>query len=87
MKRNGFEDWHLLNKEMNKGNLPKDIADWFIAHRNADNPEERAWFVHYFIFLHPETENVDKISNRDHNWDYVAQARIKREALANKQSS
>ncbi len=76
MRVHGHVDWHEFNKEMNKGNLPQAIKDWFIAHKEAENAEERAWFVWYFIFLHPE-ENINKLSNKDKQWDYVEQCRIK----------
>lgn len=64
MKKYGHTDWHKFDKVMKQGNLPQEIKDWFVAHKDADNPEERSWFVWYFVFLHPE-ENIDKLSNRD----------------------
>ena len=80
MESHGHVDWHEFNKEMTKGNLPDEIKKWFIDHKDAENSEERSWFVWYFIFSHPE-ENTDKIGNRDMGWDYVEQSRIKREGL------
>jgi glycosyltransferase involved in cell wall biosynthesis len=79
MRRHGHVDWHEFNKEVTKGNLPQDIKNWFIAKKDSENPQERAWFVHYFIFMHPE-ENVGQLSNRDKSFDYVEQCRLKREA-------
>lgn len=79
MSKNGFEDWHDFNRTMEAGHIPYSIKDWFIEHKDADNPEIRAWFVYYFIFLHPE-ENTDNIYNRDKDWDYLKQARFKRES-------
>lgn len=70
MKCYGFYDWHVLDEKMKEGNLPEEITDWFIEHKEAENPEERSWFVWYCIFLHPE-ENKNKISNRDYQWDYT----------------
>lgn len=80
MKKYGFLDWHELNKVMDKGELPDEICQWFIANRNDDNPERAAWFIHYFILLHPEL-NTQRISSERHNrytWDYVEQCRAKR---------
>ena len=76
----GYQDWHLFNKAMDAGNIPQEIKDWFIAHKDANNPEERSWFMHYFIFKHPE-ENVLQISNRDKSWDYLIKCREKRNGL------
>ena len=76
MRRYNFLDWHLLDKEMDKGYLPEEIVHWFIQHRDADNPEERSWFVYYLILKHPE-ENIAYLSNRDRQWDYIEQCRIK----------
>lgn len=78
MKKHGFEDWHEFNKVMLEGTVPPEIKNWFIEHKDAENPEERSWFVLYFIWLHPE-QNIDKVGNRDKEWDYVEQARRKRE--------
>lgn len=70
MQKYGHYDWHEFNKYMVNGNLPKEIKDYFIAKKDDENPELRAWFVDYFIFKHPE-ENVDKIGNVDMEWDYA----------------
>lgn len=64
MEKYGHTDWHKFNKVMDAGQVPDEICQWFIDHRNSKNPEERAWFVHYFIFKHPEL-NVKKLSNID----------------------
>jgi glycosyltransferase involved in cell wall biosynthesis len=73
MSKYGFEDWHEFNKAMEKGGLPDEIKDWMIDHRNADNPEEAAYFIYYFVWLHP-AENIDKLNSERHSrytWDYV----------------
>lgn len=77
MRRHGHVDWHELRKVMEKGGIAPEIKEWMIANKDNDNPEQRAWFVHYFIFLHPE-ENIDKVSNKDKTWDYVEQCRLKK---------
>jgi dimeric dUTPase (all-alpha-NTP-PPase superfamily) len=77
MRKYGYEDWHLFNKDMVKGNIPEEVKRWFIDHRDSENSDERSNFVHYFIFLHP-SENILHISNRDKEWDYVEKCRIKR---------
>lgn len=45
---------------------------WFIDHREDENPEAAAWFVHYFVHLHPE-ENTNRLRSNKYNadWDYV----------------
>lgn len=70
MDGHGFKDWHDLDRAMVTGNLPSDITDWFIDHRNDENPEARAWFIWYFVYLHPE-ENVNHLGNSDRDWNYV----------------
>lgn len=77
MRKYGHVDWHEFNKCMEAGNLPQEIKDWFIAHKDAENPEERAWFVWYFIFRHPE-ENILQISNKDKQFNYVELSRLKK---------
>lgn len=74
MKKYGWIDWHEFNKAMVKGNLPQEIKDWFIANKDDDNPEKRAYFMTYFIWLHPN-ENVDQVSNRDKQWNYLEQCK------------
>lgn len=64
MGKYGYLDWHVFNKVMDAGQVPEEITKWFIDHKDAENPEERAWFVHYFIMKHPEL-NTDRITNRD----------------------
>lgn len=64
MQKYGFLDWHRFDKIMAAGTVPQEIVDWFIAHKDAENPEERSWFVHYLILTRPEL-NVTRISNRD----------------------
>lgn len=66
MQKFGFLDWHRFDQVMNEGTVPQEIVEWFVAHRNADNPEERSWFVHYLVLLHPEL-NVNSVSNRDND--------------------
>ncbi len=77
MRRHGHIDWHEFRKVMEAGNLDPEIKKWFIENKDNDNPEMRAWFMHYFIFLHPN-ENIDKLSNRDREWDYLEQCRLKK---------
>jgi len=79
MDKDGYQDWHELNKYMEGGHISYAMKDWFIEHKDAENPEEAAWFIYYFIFLHPE-ENVDKISCERHErytWDYLSRANKK----------
>ena len=76
MQKHGHYDWHEFHKAVVKGCLPQEIKDWFISKKDDENPELRAWFVDYFIFRHPN-ENVDKVSNKDMEWDYVAKSRAK----------
>ena len=64
MQKYGFLDWHKFDKLVTAGTVPQEIVDWFIAHKDAANPEERAWFVWYLIVLHPEL-NTGKLSNVD----------------------
>ncbi len=64
MKKYHYLDWHLFDTVMTAGEVPKEIVDWFIEHRNADNPEERSWFVWYLKILHPEL-NTSCYINRD----------------------
>jgi len=64
MKRHGFLDWHRFDQIMEEGIVPQEIVEWFIAHKDADNPEERAWFVHYLVLLHPAL-NIQRVTNRD----------------------
>ena len=72
MKRHGYKDWHVLKKVMDAGEVPHEIQSWFIDHRNDDNPEASAWFVHYFVSLYPE-QNEEKLRSDRYNvdWDYV----------------
>jgi len=77
MKKYGHVDWHEFNKEITAGGLPDEIKGWFIDHRNAESPEERSWFIWYFVFLHPE-ENVDKLDALDKVWNYVEESLLKR---------
>lgn len=77
MKRNGFFDWHDFHKTMESGNISDEIKEWMILNKEAENPEEAAYFIYYFVFLHPE-ENINKISCDRHNrytWDYVLKTR------------
>lgn len=64
MKKYGWLDWHEFDKIMTHGMVSQEIVDWFIAHKDAANPEERAWFVWYLIILHPEL-NTGRLSNID----------------------
>jgi hypothetical protein len=76
MDKYGFQDWHDFNRYMEKGNIAAEIKDWFIAHKEAENPEEASYFIWYFIFRHPE-ENIARISCERYDrytWDYVARA-------------
>ena len=73
-----YYDWHEFNKVMEAGQVPEEVCQWFIDHKEAESPEERAWFVWYFIFRHPEL-NTQKLSNRDKDWDYVQVSKAKRE--------
>ncbi len=77
MKQFGYLDWHEFSKVMDAGTVPEPIVKWFIDHKDHDNPEVRAWFVHYLIFLHP-TLNKDQVSNKDKQWDYVQQCQLKK---------
>jgi len=73
VEKYGFKDWHDFDTYMQHGSIEQEIKDWFIAHKDADNPEEAAWFIWYFIFLHPE-ENIDKTSSVKYDrytWDYA----------------
>jgi glycosyltransferase involved in cell wall biosynthesis len=82
MSRHGYEDWHEFHKAMIAGNLPKEITDWFVAHRNDENPEVCAYWIYYYLWLYPE-ENVEKLNCERHSrytWDYVIRAREKKNA-------
>ena len=60
----GFKYFYEFEAYMKKGNIDQLFKDWFIRHKDSDNPELRSWFVSYFMFLHP-AENKDSISNKD----------------------
>ena len=80
MSKHGYYDWHEFNKAMDKGNLPSEITDWFIDHKEDENPEALSYFIHYYIFKHPE-ENIQKISCERHNrytCDYLTRAQEKK---------
>ena len=75
----GYEDWHDFDRAMKVGNLPQSIKDWFIEHRNDENPEVCAYFLYYFIWLHPE-ENINHTNCEKHErytWDYLERAHSK----------
>jgi len=74
MMKYDYLDWHVLNRDMISGTIPDELKEWFITHKDDDNPEARAWFVHYFIFTHPE-QNMLSISNRDKTWNYLENCR------------
>lgn len=76
MSSHGYEDWHEFNRAMESGNLPQDMKNWFISHKDDENPEAAAWFIWYFIWLHPE-ENLSRLSSNKYErytWDYVSKA-------------
>ena len=52
MRKYGYLDWHLFDKVMTAGQVPQEVLDWFIAHKDAINPEEGSWYKWYKI-LHP----------------------------------
>jgi glycosyltransferase involved in cell wall biosynthesis len=54
MKKYNYLDWHLFDKVMTAGTVPKEILEWFKVHKDATNPEERAWYEWYVKILHPE---------------------------------
>jgi hypothetical protein len=77
MKKYNHLDWHEFNKLMTKGNLDQEIKDWFIAHKDSENPEAASYFIWYFIFLHPE-ENIKHLSSERYNrytWNYLELAK------------
>jgi hypothetical protein len=79
MKRHGYLDWHVFKKVMDKGTVADEIKQWFIDHRDDANPEAAAWFVHYFVNLHPE-QNTNKLNSDTIykvSWDYVLNERTK----------
>jgi len=81
MSRHGHKDWHEFNKVMETGNLPQDIKDWFVTHRNDENPEVCAYWIYYYLWLHSE-ENVEKLNCERHSrytWDYVSRANEKKD--------
>ncbi len=47
------EFWQL-EKHLRAGTVPEDLTEWFILYRNDENTEVRAFFVVYYILLHPE---------------------------------
>lgn len=78
----GYEDWHDFNQAMEGGDLPQDMKDWFIEHRNDENPEKASYFLYYYIWLHPE-ENIQKLGSDRYDrytWDYLTNAQEKRNA-------
>jgi glycosyltransferase involved in cell wall biosynthesis len=77
MNSYNFEDWHDFIKVMEKGNIPEVLKDWFVAHKDDENPEAAAYFIYYFVFLHPH-ENITRISSDKYNrytWDYTLNCR------------
>jgi hypothetical protein len=73
MSKYGYKDWHVFNKVMEVGNLPSEITDWFVTHKDDENPEAASWFLYYYIWLHPE-ENTKKLGSDRYDrytWNYV----------------
>jgi glycosyltransferase involved in cell wall biosynthesis len=60
----GFQYFYQFAEYMKKGNIDPVFKDWFIRHKDDENPEARSWFVSYFMFLNPQ-ENVDHLENKD----------------------
>jgi len=65
----GFKYFHEFSEYIKAGNIDQVFKDWFIKHKDDDNPEARSWFVSYFVFLHPEENpgigNIDLEYNKD----------------------
>jgi glycosyltransferase involved in cell wall biosynthesis len=64
----GFVYFYQFLEYMQKGNIYSSFKQWFIEHKEDENPEARSWFVSYFMFLHPE-ENISGLSNKDVEYD------------------
>jgi glycosyltransferase involved in cell wall biosynthesis len=60
----GFTYFYQFLEYMRNGNIDIIFKEWFIAHKEDENPEARSWFVSYFLLLHPE-ENVLYLGNKD----------------------
>jgi hypothetical protein len=59
----GITEFWQLEKHLRDGTVPDNITEWFILYRNDGSTEFRAFFVVYYILLHPELNtamgNVD----------------------------
>jgi glycosyltransferase involved in cell wall biosynthesis len=63
-KESGFDYFYQFAEYLKKGNIDPKFKQWFIDHKDDENPEARSWFASYFVFLHPH-ENTAKLSNKD----------------------
>jgi glycosyltransferase involved in cell wall biosynthesis len=80
VEKYGYQDWHEFNRYMEAGNIAQEIKDWFLVHKDHENPEICSYFLYYFLWLHPE-ENINKVSSEKYDrytWDYLARAKIKK---------
>lgn len=65
----GLKTWNDMRAICRRGNLPQDLKDWLVAHRNDNDDnsdsEVREFFKWYFDVLHPEenTGNWESVPN------------------------
>lgn len=62
-RRHGIEYFHDMAKRMREGTVPRECVEWIVRYKDADNAEMRAYFITYFVLMHPELNYG--LSNRD----------------------
>jgi glycosyltransferase involved in cell wall biosynthesis len=62
-KKHNLELFADIAQLMRKGTVPEELENWFIENRDSDNPEVRAYFICYFVYLYPEKNQGH--ANRD----------------------
>ncbi len=62
---NLFDDFY---KAMLAGEVPEEIKQWIVMHRDNQNSEARSWFVVYFGLMHPD-QNIFLAGNQHLAYD------------------
>jgi len=60
--------FHEMAKHMKDGTVPEPLVEWIIYNKEHSNAEVRAYFIVYFVLLHPE-KNIWRYSNIDFPYD------------------
>lgn len=64
----GIEYFHQMAEHMQNGTVPEPLIEWMIYNKEHSNAEVRAYFIVYFVLLHPE-KNIWHYGNVDFPYD------------------